>query len=78
MTLATRVVCLISSLVRGASGGPSDIQHTMASKSWVTVGWLCGRQIMSPREMSMSSSSSSVTDIGGNASATSPSAVTIR
>ena len=35
-------------------------------------GWLFGRQIMSPREMSISSSSRSVTDIGGNASSHRP------
>ena len=40
----------------------------MASMSWAAAGRLCGRQIMSPREMSTSSSSSSVTDIGANAS----------
>ena len=42
-----------------------------------TCGLLFGRQIMSPREMSISSSSRTVTDIGGKASSTSPSAVSI-
>ena len=56
---------------------PSVIQHTMASMSWLTTGWLFGRQIMSPREMSMSSSRRIVTDIGANASATGPSNVSI-
>ena len=41
------------------------------------VGWLCGRQIMSPRDTSMSSASRSETDIGGNASSTGPSEVSI-
>ena len=45
--------------------------------SWATAGALFGRQIMSPREMSISSASRTVTDIGGNASSTGPSAVSI-
>ena len=49
----------------------------MASMSWLTVGWLCGRQIMSPRDTSMSSSRRSETDIGGNASSIGPSAVSM-
>ena len=57
--------------------GRSDIQQTIASMSWVCVGWLCGRQIMSPRLMSMSSSSRRVTDIGGKASSSGPSNVSI-
>jgi hypothetical protein len=57
--------------------GSSAIQHTIASTSWLTAGWLCGRQIMSPREMSISSSSRIVTDMGANASATGPSTVSM-
>jgi len=41
-----------------------DISRTIASMSWAAAGRLFGRQIMSPRRMSTSSSSSSVTDIG--------------
>ena len=48
-------------------------QHTIASMSWVTVGMLFGRQIMSPRLTSMSSARRTLTDIGGNASSTGPS-----
>ena len=40
-------------------------------------GWLFGRQIMSPRLTSRSSVSRIVTDIGGTASSTGPSAVSI-
>ena len=58
-------------------GAVSSIQHTMASMSWVTVGMLFGRQSMSPREMSISSSRRTVTDIGGYASSISPSAVSM-
>src|SRR5437763_16479034 len=72
MALAVRVVCLMISLSRADSLRLSDIQDTIASTSWVADGWLCGRQIMSPREMSMSSSSTRVADIGGNASSTGP------
>ena len=46
--------------------------------SWAAAGWLFGRQIMSPREMSTSSSSSRVTDIGANASGTGGPADSIR
>ena len=59
------------------SGAVSSIQQIIASMSWATAGALCGRQIMSPREMSISSASRTVTDIGGNASSTGPSAVSI-
>jgi hypothetical protein len=52
----------------------SSIQQIIASISWVTVGWLCGRQIMSPREMSISSARRMVTDMGGKASIDLPSA----
>ena len=45
--------------------------------SCVTIGWLLGRTIMSPRDTSTSSSSRTVTDIGGKASAISPLAVSI-
>ncbi len=45
--------------------------------SWATVGRLWTRQIMSPRLMSRSSARRIVTDIGGNASSTGPSAVSI-
>ena len=65
MALTVRVVCLTTSRSRGASCLFSDIQQTIASTSWDPIGWLCGRQIMSPREMSRSSSSTRVTDIGG-------------
>ena len=41
------------------------------------MGTLCGRQSMSPRLMSMSSVSVIVTAIGGNASSTGPSAVSM-
>ena len=77
MTFAVRVVCLTMSLERGVSLRESVIQQTIASMSWDTAGVLLGRQIMSPREMSISSSIVSVTDIGEKASATSPSAVRI-
>ena len=72
---------------RGAGGGlmtysppsrigeASSIQQTMASMSWATFGRSCGRQIMSPRDTSISSSRRTVTDMGGKASSTSPSAV---
>ena len=46
--------------------------------SWAAAGRLFGRQIMSPREISTSSSSRSVTDIGANASAISVPAASIR
>ncbi len=49
----------------------------MASKSSVTVGALPAEAIRSPREMSMSSASSSVTDWPAAASASSPSIVSI-
>ena len=65
-----RVVCLIASFWRGRSGS-LVIQQIIASMSWLGFGAFCGRQIMSPRETSTSSSSRTVTDIGGNASATS-------
>ena len=52
----------------------SSIQHTTASMSRATVGWLCGRQIMSPRLMSISSARRTVTDIGAYASSIGPSA----
>ena len=74
---ALRVVCLIPSLRRGVSAEVSSIQQTIASTSCVTRGWLCGRQIMSPREMSISSLSVMLTDIGEKASSTGPSAVSI-
>ena len=49
----------------------------MASMSCAAAGLLFGRQIMSPREMSTSWSSSSVTDMGANASATGAPAASI-
>ena len=58
-------------------GRLSSIQHSIASTSCATDGWLCGRQIRSPRDTSSSSSSRTVTDIGGYASSTGPSAVSI-
>src|SRR5690606_29332342 len=75
--LTVRVVCFMSSRLRGGSRRPAAIQQTIASISWATCGWLCGRQIMSPREMSRSSANRSVTDMGGNASSTGPSNVSI-
>jgi bifunctional enzyme CysN/CysC/sulfate adenylyltransferase subunit 1 len=51
----------------------SENQHTMASMSWPTWGWLCVRQIMSPRLTSMSSSRVMVTAMGANAMSRSPS-----
>ena len=44
----------------------------MASMSWPTWGWLLGRQIMSPREMSISSVRVMATDIGAKVSSTGP------
>ena len=58
-----------------ASEERSSIQQTVASMSWVSVGRLLGRHSTSPRETAMSSSSVITTAMGGNASATSPSAV---
>jgi hypothetical protein len=55
----------------------SSIQQTWASISWATVGTLWGRQSMSPRLMSRWSFRVTVTDIGGKASSTGPSAVSI-
>ena len=68
---AERVVCLIA-YVPPARSGRSLNQHTIASMSWVTVGTLFGRQIMSPRLMSMSSARRTLTDIGGIASSIGP------
>ncbi len=65
MVRAVRVVCLIAYLRPTCSEDVSSIQQIIASTSWVTCGALFGRQIMSPREMSSSSSSRTVTDIGG-------------
>ena len=62
-----RVVCLIASFCRGRSGS-LVIQQIIASMSWLGFGAFCGRQIMSPRDTSTSSSSRTVTDIGGKAS----------
>ena len=62
------MVCLIASFWRGRSGS-LVIQQIIASMSWLGLGAFCGRQIMSPRETSTSSSSRTVTDIGGKASA---------
>src|SRR5262249_16088077 len=59
------------------SGRDSSIQQTIASTSWATDGALFGRQIMSPREWSISSARRTVTDMGGNASAIGASAVSI-
>ena len=80
MTIARtdRVVCFSVYTLRSASGWSESIHATIASRSCDGVGWLCGRQIMSPREMSRSSVSSSVTAIDGRASATGPSAVSMR
>ena len=56
---------------RGESGFSLN-QHTIASMSWLTVGALCGRQIMSPRLMSISSARRIVTLIGEEASSIGP------
>ena len=61
--LTVREVCLTTSRLRRASTWSDDIQQSIASMSWAAAGRLFGRQIMSPREMSTSSSSSSVTDL---------------
>ena len=58
-----------------ASEERSSIQQTVASMSCDTVGRLLGRHRMLPRDTAMSSSSVMTTAMGGNASATSPSAV---
>ena len=55
----------------------SSNQQIRASKRRFIVGWLDGRQIRSPRETSTSSSSRSVTAIGGKAWSTGPSGVSI-
>ena len=60
-----------------ASDERSSIQHTVASMSCELVGRLFGRHSTSPRDTAMSSSSVTTTAIGGKASRTSPSAVTI-
>ena len=70
------MVCLTASFAPARSG-LSTIQQTIASTSWVTIGALFGRQIMSPRDTSRSSASRTVTDIGAYASSTGPSAVSI-
>ena len=62
-----RVVCLIASFWRGRSGS-LVIQQIIASMSWLGFGAFLTRAIMSPRLTSTSSSSRTVTDIGGNAS----------
>src|ERR1019366_9260809 len=78
MALTVRVVCLTISRLCGLSARASVIQHTIASTSCVTWGWLCGRQIMSPRETYRSSVSSNVTDIGENAWGTGPAGRQVR
>ena len=60
-----------------AIGRVSSIQQTIASMSCATDGLLFGRQIRSPRDTSSSSASRMVTDIGGYASSTGPSAVSM-
>ena len=72
-----RVVCLSRYVRPDRSGARSSIQHTVASMSWELVGRLFGRHSMSPRDTATSSSSVITTAMGGKASATSPSAVTI-
>ena len=72
---AVRVVCLIAYFRPTCSEACSSIQQIIASMSWAGRGALCGRQIMSPREMSIWSSRRTVTDIGAYASSTGPSAV---
>ena len=71
-------MCLIEYLAPGVRLSCSSIQQIMASMSWPTSGWLCGRQIMSPREMSISSVRVMATDIGANASSTGPSGPSMR
>ena len=67
-----RVVCL-SMYVLPAASGVSAIQQTVASIPRTIAGWFVGRQIMSPRETSRSSSRRIVTDIGGKAASIGPS-----
>ncbi len=55
----------------------SSNQQSIASKRRLAVGWLDGRQIMSPRETSSWSSSRSVTAIGGKLCSTGPLGVSI-
>src|SRR5207245_9526 len=71
-----RVVCLMASFAPGRSGR-SLIQQIIASMSWPFEGRLWTRQIMSPLETSMSSARVIVTDIGGTASSTGPSWLSI-
>ena len=61
IALLSRVVWRIRYLRRGSSGD-SDIQQSMASICLVTLGNSPVLTIMSPREMSISSSSSRVID----------------
>ena len=73
-----RVVCLIAYLpptLQRARSRPSSRSSRRCPAR--RPARCCGRQIMSPREMSISSASRTVTDIGGNASSTGPSAVSI-
>jgi len=78
------VLELVDDRARGASGvldrvatavriGSSLIQQIIASNSRATVGASSASTIMSPREMSISSSRRSVTDIDGKATSSSPS-----
>ena len=70
MACTVRVPCLSSTLVPGTRC-PSASQAIVPSMSWVTGGTLREVTIRSPREMSMSSASRSVTDWGANASVSS-------
>ena len=66
------MVCLTRRVDPGWRVERSDIQHTTASMSWVTVGRFCSRQIMSPRETAISSVRVRVTAIGLKASVRGP------
>ena len=48
---------------RAATTTPATADHVI--RSWPMLGWVCGRQSMSPREMSRSSANRMTTPIGG-------------
>ena len=77
IAFVVRVVCFTSSLLPSLRLARSLIQQIIVSTSCDAIGWLLGRQIMSPREMSISSLSRTVTAIGANASSSGPSRVSI-
>src|SRR5579864_1250816 len=69
-----RVVCFTASFAPGSSVR-SLIQHTRATSSRATTGGRSGSASRLPRETSTSSASRIVTDCGGTASSSGPSAV---